>query len=80
MKGAQEEAVAKAASRVRHEKPYDYKKKAHEEQATFNEKVLKTPLRKLATHWRRWRSPPQSRELRPRFEKVRPCYPNGRSL
>ena len=37
-KGAQEEA-AKAAKRVRHEKPYDYKKKAHEEQATFNAKV-----------------------------------------
>ena len=34
-KGAQEEA----AKRVRHEKPYDYKKKAHEEQATFNAKV-----------------------------------------
>ena len=39
MKGAQEEAVAKAASRVQREKPYDYKKKAHEEQAIFNEKV-----------------------------------------
>ena len=37
-KGAQEEA-AKAAKCVRHEKPYDYKKKAHEEQATFNAKV-----------------------------------------
>ena len=30
--------AAKAAKRVRHEKPYDYKK-AHEEQATFNAKV-----------------------------------------
>ena len=39
IKGAQEEAAAKAAKRVRHEKPYDYKKKAHEEQATFNAKV-----------------------------------------
>ena len=38
IKGAQEEAAAKAAKRVRHEKPYDYKK-AHEEQATFNAKV-----------------------------------------
>ena len=33
IKGAQEEAASKAASRVRREKPYDYKKKAHEEQA-----------------------------------------------
>ena len=39
MKETQEEAAAKAASRVRREKPYEYKKKAHEEQATFNEKV-----------------------------------------
>ena len=39
MKGAQEEAAAKAASRVRREKPYQYKKKAHEEQATFNDKL-----------------------------------------
>ena len=39
MKGAQEEAAAKAASRVRLEKPYEYKRKAHEEQATFNTKI-----------------------------------------
>jgi hypothetical protein len=39
IKGAQEEAASKAASRVRREKPYDYKKKAHEEQATFNGKL-----------------------------------------
>ena len=40
IKGAQEEAAAKAASRVRHEKPYEYKK-SHEEQAMFNAKALK---------------------------------------
>ena len=34
-----EEAATKAANRVRRDKPYAYKKKAHEEQATFNEKV-----------------------------------------
>ena len=39
MKGAQEEAATKAASRVRLEKPYQYKRKAHEEQTTFNTKV-----------------------------------------
>ena len=35
----QEEAAAKAASRVRRERPYAFKKKAHEEQATFNDRV-----------------------------------------
>ena len=39
MKGAQEEAAAKAASRVHLEKPYQYKKKTHEEQAIFNDKL-----------------------------------------
>ena len=39
MKGAPEEAAAKAASRVRLEKPYEYKRKAHEEQTTFNAMV-----------------------------------------
>ena len=40
MKGAQEEAAVKAASCVLwRDKPYDFKKKAHEEQATFNHKV-----------------------------------------
>ena len=39
LKEAQEEAATKAANRVRRDKPYAYKKKAHEEQATFNEKV-----------------------------------------
>ena len=36
---AQEEAATKAANRVQRDKPYEYKKKAHEEQASFNEKV-----------------------------------------
>ena len=36
---AQEEAATKAVNRVRHDKPYDFKKRAHEEQASFNEKV-----------------------------------------
>ena len=36
---AQEEAATKAANRVRREKPFEFKKKAHEEQAIFNEKV-----------------------------------------
>ena len=40
MKGAQEEAVVKAVSRaLRWDKPYDFKKKAHEEQAGFNNKA-----------------------------------------
>ena len=39
MKEAQEEAATKAANRVRRDKPYEYKKKAHKEQASFNEKV-----------------------------------------
>ena len=36
---AQEEAATKAVNRVRRDKPYDFKKRAHEEQASFNEKV-----------------------------------------
>ena len=36
---AHDDAAAKAVNRVRHEKPYAYKKKAHEEQARFNGKV-----------------------------------------
>ena len=39
LKEAQEEAATKAANRVRRDKPYAYEKKAHEEQATLNEKV-----------------------------------------
>ena len=39
LKGTQEEAAAKVASRVRRERPYAFKKKAHEEQATFNDRV-----------------------------------------
>ena len=36
---AQDNAAAKAVSRVRHEKSYPYKKKSHEEQARFNNEV-----------------------------------------
>ena len=36
---AQDDAAAKAVSRVRHEKSYPYKKKSHEEQARFNNEV-----------------------------------------
>ena len=39
---AQEEAATKAAKCVRHDKPYTYKKKAHEEQAQFNAQVQGT--------------------------------------
>ena len=40
MKGAQEEAAAKAAScALRRKMPCNFKKKADEEQATFNDKV-----------------------------------------
>ena len=39
MQDAQEEAATKAANRVRRDKPYDCKRKSHEEQASFNEKV-----------------------------------------
>ncbi len=35
----QEEAAAKALKRVRYDKPYTYKKKGNEEQATFNARV-----------------------------------------
>ena len=35
----QEDAAAKALERVRREKPYAYKRKGNEEQASFNEKV-----------------------------------------
>ena len=33
---AEDEAATKAVNRVRNDKPYHYKKKAHEEQARFN--------------------------------------------
>ena len=36
---AQDEAATKAVNRVRNDKPYHYKKKAHEEQACFNVQV-----------------------------------------
>ena len=39
MKSAQEEVGAKAASHVHCEKPYQYKKMAHKEQSTFNDKL-----------------------------------------
>ena len=35
----QEEAVAKALKRARHEKPYQYRRKGNEEQASFNARV-----------------------------------------
>ena len=35
----QEDAAAKAVKKVRHEKPYSFKRKGNEEQAGFNEKV-----------------------------------------
>ena len=36
---AQDEAATKAVNRMRHDKPYEFKKKAHEEQARFNTQV-----------------------------------------
>lgn len=39
LKGANEKAAAKAASCIRREKPYEFKKKAHEEQETFNDTI-----------------------------------------
>ena len=36
---AQDEAATKAINRVRREKPYEFKRKAHEEQARFNAQV-----------------------------------------
>ena len=39
---AQDDAAAKAVNRVRHEKPYTYRKKVHEEQARFNSKVVES--------------------------------------
>ena len=39
MKQGQEDAAAKGLKRVRHDKPYTFKRKGNEEQAGFNEKV-----------------------------------------
>jgi exonuclease VII large subunit len=39
---AQDEAATKAVSKMRHDKPYEYKKKSHEEQARFNAQVEET--------------------------------------
>ena len=39
MKQGQEDAAAKALKRVRHDKPYAFRRKGNEEQASFNEKV-----------------------------------------
>ena len=39
MRLSQEDAATKALKRVRHERPYAFKRKGNEEQATFNEKV-----------------------------------------
>ena len=38
----QDEAATKAVNRVRNDKPYHYKKKAHEEQARFNAQVVES--------------------------------------
>ena len=39
---AQDEAATKAVHRMRHDKPFEYKKKAHGEQAHFNAQVEET--------------------------------------
>ena len=39
---AHDEAATKAVSKMRHDKPYEYKKKSHEEQARFNAQVEET--------------------------------------
>ena len=39
---AQDEAATKAVSKMRHDKPYEYKKESHEEQARFNAQVEET--------------------------------------
>ena len=39
MKQGQEDAAAKVLKRVRHDKPYVFRRKGNEEQASFNEKV-----------------------------------------
>jgi len=35
----QEDAATKAVKKVRHERPYNFKRKGNEEQAGFNEKL-----------------------------------------
>ena len=50
---AQDDAAAKAVTRVQLEKPYAYKKKAHEEQARFNDQVsacIREAQEGIATH------------------------------
>ena len=39
VKQGQEDAAAKALKRVRHDKPYSFRRKGNEEQSSFNEKV-----------------------------------------
>ena len=41
---AQDEAATKAVSRVQREKPYEFKRKAHEEQARFNAQIEESVL------------------------------------
>ena len=42
MSRGQEEAATKALKRVRHKKPYEFRRKGNEEQATFNSRVDET--------------------------------------
>ena len=62
VKQGQEDAAAKALKRVRREKPYAYKRKGNEEQASFNEKVedaivaAQTELENPTIDWSSWES------------------------
>ena len=44
VKQGQEDAAAKALKRVRHDKPYSFRRKGNEEQSSFNEKVEEVVL------------------------------------
>lgn len=59
----QEDAAAKAVKKVRHERPYNFKRKGNEEQAGFNKKV-EDVVAEAQVHLSGDGSPPLSRELR----------------
>ena len=75
----QDEAATKAVNKMRHDKPYDFKKKAHEEQARFNSQVEET-LQEAQESLTALDETPALQRARDALDiKVRACLPTDRS-
>ena len=67
-----------AAGHVRHDKPYTFKKKAHEEQARFNGKVEES-IQEAQDALANLKEFPAHQRAQEALEKVRSFLPKGRS-